>query len=340
MFDECLTYDDVLIIPQFSDITHRDDVDMRLRFKDCAILDMPVVSAPMDTVTGADMVIAMAENGCLGILHRSLSNKERAAAMQKFIAYEDKKGTRLLWGAAIPATTNFVEQAGMLALTGAKVICIDVAHGHHIIVQDAIHALRDAFEREIHIMAGSVATLEAFDALAEWGADSIRVGIGGGASCSTRVMTGHGVPSLTSVINCARSTSDALLIADGGIRCAGDIVKAIAAGADAVMLGSMLAGADEAPGDRLMLNSNKKVFRGMASESAQISRGISQPTYIEGVSRYINRTGPVKKTISMLKAGLASGMSYTGARTLDELRSKARFIRQTSNALIEGRPLA
>ena len=184
-------------------------------------------------------------------------------------------------------------------------------------------------------MAGNVATLEAFNDLADWGADSIRVGIGGGSICSTRLNTGHGVPTYQSVVDCARSDRDAKLIADGGIKNAGDIVKALAAGADFVMLGSMLAGTDESPGETFTSENKKyKVYRGMASRSAQMEwRGKSSSP--EGVSTTIPHKGSVVDILQDITGNIKSGFSYTGATSLEILQSKATFIRQTHAGQLE-----
>jgi IMP dehydrogenase len=195
-----------------------------------------------------------------------------------------------------------------------------------------LETLRNKFNNSLHIMAGNVATLEGFNDLADWGANSIRVGIGGGSICSTRLQTGHGVPTLQSVIECARSDRDARLIADGGLKTSGDVVKALAAGADAVMLGSMLAGTEEAPGC-IFVNKNGdgldyKVYRGMASRSAQMDwRGKSSSP--EGISTTVRYRGPVLDVLRDLTGGIKSGFSYSGARTLTELHTRAEFIRQT-----------
>jgi IMP dehydrogenase len=184
---------------------------------------------------------------------------------------------------------------------------------------------------DIHIMAGNVATLEAFNALALWGADSIRVGIGGGSICSTRLVTGHGVPTFQSVMDCAKSEFDAKIIADGGLKTSGDIVKALAAGADFVMLGSMLAGTDETPGEVMTNNrgTSYKVYRGMASRSAQDSwrNKSSSP---EGIATTVGYKGPVSDILSDIVGGIRSGFSYSGARNLTELHAKATFVQQTA----------
>jgi IMP dehydrogenase len=217
------------------------------------------------------------------------------------------------------------------------VICVDVAHGHHKLVERAIKTIKDAYAEAIHIMAGNVATLQAFNDLSDWGADSVRCNIGGGSICSTRIQTGHGHPGLQTVFDCAATDRDAKIIADGGIRTSGDIVKALAAGADFVMLGSLLAGTEEAPGEKIARNGHVfKKYRGMASKDAQISwRGRYSSN--EGVSAEVPFKGPVGDILDDLTNGVRSGLSYSGARSIKELQAKAMFVRQTAAGQGESR---
>jgi IMP dehydrogenase len=250
---------------------------------------------------------------------------------------------------AIGATGDYLERAHALFEVGCKAFCIDVAHGHHSSVKNALKEMRLKFGNEVHIMTGNVATLEAFNDLADWGSDSIRVGIGGGSMCSTRIRTGHGIPTLQSVMDCAKSDRDVFIVADGGIRNSGDAVKALAAGADMIMLGSILAGHDECPGDLiddkgLTYKSDKplgislfKKFRGMASREAQLKwRG--RVSVVEGESTIMPYKGAAYNTLIDLLEGIRSGVSYSGARTIRELRSKARFVTVTPQGVLENRP--
>jgi len=233
-------------------------------------------------------------------------------------------------------TSDYLERAAALYDAGVRVLCVDVAHGHHIMMKNALTELRGVLGDDLHIMAGNVGTLEGFNALADWGADSIRVGIGGGSICSTRIQTGHGIPTLQSVLECGRSDRDARLIADGGIKTSGDIVKAIAAGADFVILGSLLGGCEEAPGDTFRDRDGRcfKTYRGMASAAAQRDwRGSTAS--LEGVSTTVPCKGPVKKVVEDLVTGIRSGFSYSGARTKEELQAKAKFIIQSQASSIE-----
>jgi IMP dehydrogenase len=205
-----------------------------------------------------------------------------------------------------------------------------------------LETLRGIFGKAVHLMAGNVATLEAFNDLSDWGADSIRVGVGGGSICSTRVQTGHGVPTLQSVMDCSLSDREAVLIADGGIKNSGDMVKALAAGADAVMCGSLLAGTDETPGGILRSNDGsppRKVYRGMASREAQNAwRG--KVGSVEGVTTTVPIRGTVMDVLHDLEWGIRSGLSYTGARNLAELRAHSRFIQQSISSQAESSPHA
>ena len=222
---------------------------------------------------------------------------------------------------------------------GARTICVDVAHGHHVLVRSTLETLKKKFGDTIHIMAGNVATRDAFFDLSEWGADSIRVGIGGGSICSTRIMTGHGVPTFQSVLDCAQPLPGrprAKLIADGGIKTAGDIVKALAAGADFVMLGSMLAGTDETPGALFQRQDGTtyKMYRGMASKEAQYDwRGEARS--LEGVSTTVPGRGPVGNILKDLAQNIRSGLSYSGAKNISELQEKSEFIIQSGASQVE-----
>ena len=243
---------------------------------------------------------------------------------------------RELIGAAIGVGGDYLERARALYNAGAGFLCIDVAHGHHEMMKEALKILRAEFGDTIHIMAGNVATLGGVNDLSDWGADSVRCNIGGGSICSTRIQTGHGVPGLETIFDCAQTDRDVKIIADGGIKNSGDIVKALAAGADAVMVGSLLSGTDESPGDIYKDPDGLqwKSYRGMASKEAQVEwRG--KYSSFEGVSTRVPYRGPVGSILSDIEQGIRSGLSYSGARNIPELQAKARFIRQTSSGLSE-----
>jgi len=322
---EALTYEDILLVPQYSDIESRKDIDIGGDLDEKIHLSLPIISAPMDTVTEASMAVAMHRAGGLGIVHRY--NTITGQCKHVHAARQEVE----LVGAAVGVTGDYLERALHLADSGAKVLCVDVAHGHHKLVERAIKSIKDALHGGVHIMAGNVATPEGYKALSSWGADSIRCNVGGGSICSTRIQTGHGVPGLQTVLDCAKiKNNKTKIIADGGIRSSGDIVKAIAAGADFVMLGSMLAGTDVSPGEVLIgvLNTKRKVYRGMASKEAQFDwRGKSSSN--EGISATIPYKGKIENILADLDGGIRSGFSYSGAKNINEFQEKVKFIKQT-----------
>lgn len=351
-------FDDVLLVPQYSEIETRTAVDLSVPGFDETFarlttshdfLRSPVVGSPMDTVVGPESAAILARAGGFGVIHRYCSIEE---SVEMFLSTTQQLSeTQSLPNVmvAVGATGDYMERASALFSAGCRAFCIDVAHGHHAHTRKAIEALRKSYGDSIHIMTGNVATLEAFNDIADWGADSIRVGIGGGSMCTTRIRTGHGIPTLQSVIDCAKSDRDVFIVADGGIRNSGDAVKALAAGADMVMLGSILAGHDESPGEivdkRGFPHSPRwksgiplfKKFRGMASREAQLEwRGKVSVT--EGESSLAPYRGPLQNTLLELSDGVKSGLSYSGARTIRELRSKARFVSVSSNAVKENGP--
>ena len=322
--EETVCFDDVLLKPQYSDIKSRSEVDIGNDLGGQHYY-LPIISSPMDTVTEESMCMAMASRGGLGVIHRYNTIDDQQRMIEGL--YNQISNVAV----AIGVSDDFKKRASACVTSGASTLCIDVAHGHHALVEEAIKTLKDKYGENVHVMAGNVATLEAFNDLADWGADSIRVGVGGGSICSTRIQTGHGVPTLQSVLDCAKTDRNALLIADGGFKTSGDVVKALAAGADFVMLGSMLAATDESPGETYISADGKryKVYRGMASKEAQMDwRG--KTASLEGVSTTVPYKGSVELVLAELEQGIRSGFSYTGARTLAELQTKAEFIKQTS----------
>ena len=325
-----LCFDDVLLERQYSDIKTRDDIKLNsVLQKDDGqlIFKVPIISSPMDTVTETHMATALGMGGGLGIVHRYNTISEQSKIVREV-------SPCATIGAAIGVTNDYYERAKSLIDSGALVLCLDVAHGHHVMVRNALIKLKKEFN-SVHIMAGNVATLEAFNDLADWGADSIRCGIGGGSICTTRIQTGHGKPTFQTILDCSQSDRDVKLIADGGIKTSGDIVKALAAGADFVMLGSLLAGTEQAPGEIIKQQGLRhKVYRGMASKEAQFDwRG--KTSSFEGVSSIVPYKGSVLNILKDLKKGIQSGLSYTGARTLEEFRNKAVLTIQSTASQIE-----
>lgn len=326
---EALTYNDVLLVPQYSDIRSRSEISLQSNLGDIEC-ELPIIASPMDTISETQMAIEMGILGGLAVVHR-YNTVERQCDMVM-----DINTTSAAAFAAIGTSGDYLERATALTNAGVRGLCVDVAHGHHILMKEALRKLRITLGDTVHIMAGNVATLEGYNDLVDWGADSVRCNIGGGSICSTRIQTGHGIPGLQTIIDCASTTARKVpIIADGGIRNSGDIVKALAAGADFVMLGSLLAGTDETPGDIINTRKGKvKAYRGMASADAQIDwRG--KTSSLEGIATTVSCKGPVDDVISELVRGIRSGLSYSGARSITELQAKAEFIRQTSSGQAE-----
>lgn len=269
-------------------------------------------------------------------------------------ASRDSKG-RLLAAAAIGVREESIRRAELLVKAGVDVIVIDVAHGHTEMVINMVKRLRRTYGDELEIVAGNVVTPEGVEDLVSAGVDAVKVGIGPGSVCTTRIVAGVGVPQLTAIMICSEKARelDTPIIADGGIRYSGDIVKALAAGASTVMIGRLLAGTDESPGAIVVRNGRKyKIYRGMASLYAMLGREVRETGneaealldaseysyYAEGVEAYVPYTGSVSEVIKQLVAGLRSGMSYLGARDIDELKRNAVFIRITESGFKESLP--
>ena len=328
-----ICFDDVLLVPQYSEIESRYKIKIGNKLSDDIELNLPIISAPMDTVTETSMAITMYKEGALGIIHRYNSIEEQCVLVRKSFPGLIKVG------AAVGVTGDYLERALELVEASVRVICVDIAHGHHVLMKNALKNLKNKLPSHIHICAGNVATSKAFLDLASWGADSIKVGIGGGSICSTRIQTGHGAPTLQSVLDCqfASAQTGVKLIADGGIKNSGDIVKALAAGADFVMLGSLLSGTKESPGEIIptpstaigLSSKRMKIYRGMASKEAQRDWKGSVSSQ-EGVSTHVPYKGSVEDILCDLEVGIRSGFSYSGAKTLTELQERAIFIQQTS----------
>tara|TARA_A100001391_G_scaffold153320_1_gene111115 strand:- start:246 stop:1286 length:1041 start_codon:yes stop_codon:yes gene_type:complete len=331
-FKEAVTYDDMLLVPQYSDITSRSEVDIgnSLGVKD---LSLPIMSSPMDTVSEVDMAVAMDKSGGMAVIHRYNTIEEQSSLVRK--VYKETQGWANL-AAAIGVTGDYLERAEALIGSGIDTLCVDVAHGHHLLMKKALEQLRKEYDKHIYIIAGNVCTLEGINDVADWGADAVRCNIGGGSICSTRIVTGHGLPGLQTIFDCARTDREVAIIADGGIKTSGDIVKALAAGADFVMCGSLLAGTTESPGSIVSLPDGTRVkeYRGMASKDAQLDWRNKSSTP-EGVASYIPYKGSVLDILENLEGGIRSGFSYSGARDLAELRRKVEWARQTSAGTLE-----
>lgn len=327
-----LTFDDVLIIPARSDIRSRRDPRLTSKVTKNFSIETPIVSANMDMVTEYDMAFAMHTLGGMGILHRFISIDEQASQARRL-----KEAGLTAISASVGVGEEFKTRAKALIDAGVNIITIDIAHGHSVQMMETMKWLKDQHP-QIDIIAGNLATPDAARDLIEAGADAIKVGIGPGSMCTTRIITGCGVPQLTAIALCAEIADSygVPVIADGGIRTSGDMVKAFAAGASTVMLGSMLSGTIETPGE---IKNGKKQYRGMASRSAQDSwrGGVPEGMAPEGESTQVNVKGHVKDVILEIAGGIRSGMSYINATTIAEIREKASFIEMSANGVAESR---
>jgi IMP dehydrogenase len=323
------SYDDVLLVPQYSEIRSRSEIDISSDLGKGVKLQLPILASPMDTISEGAMGNVMGQAGGTAIIHRYNTIEEQSTEVQKVTS-------PAVVGGAIGVSGDYIDRASALADAGATFLCIDVAHGHHIMMKEALWELRLMFGDDYHIMAGNVATLQGINDLADWGADSVRCNIGGGSICSTRIQTGHGLPGLQTIIECAKTDRDVKIIADGGIKNSGDMVKALAAGADAVMVGSLLAGTTETPGEihMNMKGTRWKTYRGMASKEAQIDWKGKYSSF-EGVVSRVPHQGPVSVILEDLERGIRSGFSYTGAHNLHMLHMRAQFVIQTVSGLSE-----
>jgi IMP dehydrogenase len=329
-----LCFDDILLVPQISNIRSRKEIDLMMHG-----YSFPVVASPMDTVCDYKMASTIANYGGIGFIHRYMDKSDQLLQLQQALMLTQdqyKDGVGIAISSIDVFDTEYIESAMHL---GCVWFCIDTANGHNELAVKAVNMLKE-YGSNIKVMAGNVATQDGYKYLAMAGADAVRVGIGGGSACTTRIVTGHGVPTLQSVMDCYDAKLDlgldTMIVADGGIKSQGDIVKAFAAGADMVMLGSMLAGTDESPGEVI---DGHKIFRGMASAEAQIDwRG--EVSVAEGISTEIPYKGSVINIFHNIENGLRSGCSYTGVSHLAELSESAIFTVVTSNSLNESRPHA
>lgn len=355
-----ITFDDVLLIPAESHVLPN-EVDLSTKLADNIKLNIPLISAGMDTVTEGAMAIAMALQGGLGVVHKNMSIQAQAGEVANVksvvvpsnatkAAVDDQN--RLLCAAAVGVTSDTFERAEALLEAGADAIVIDTAHGHSAGVLRKIKEFREHFPKQT-LIAGNVATGDATRALFDAGVDVVKVGIGPGSICTTRIVAGVGVPQITAIYDAASAAREyhKPIIADGGIKYSGDVVKALAAGGNAVMLGSMLSGTTEAPGDIFEENGKKfKRYRGMGSVGAMAQAHGSSDRYFqggvneanklvpEGVEARVEYKGDVSDVVFQIDGGLRSGMGYCGAANIPELIEKAQFVQITNAGLRESHP--
>ena len=335
---EALTFDDVLLLPRFSKVLPS-DTDISLNLTKNIKLKTPFLSSAMDTVTEYPMAIAMAKSGGIGIIHRNLDIKKQSKEVEKV------KRKKLFVGAAIGTNKDDLKRAKSLIDNGVDLIVIDTAHGDS---KKVLKTLSKVKKNKIPICVGNIATAEAAKRLFNSGADIIKVGIGPGSICTTRMVAGIGVPQISAImeVHNALKGKKIKIISDGGIKFSGDIAKAIAAGADAIMMGSIFAGTQESPGKKFKIkNKFYKQYRGMGSigaMSAGSSNRYFQKNYKdkskfvpEGVEGRVEYKGNVSKIIYQLKGGLRSSMGYIGAKKLEDIKKNAKFIKITKAGFYE-----
>jgi len=362
---KALSYDDVLLVPNQSNVISRSNANTHSELflsRKPWKKRQPLIASPMSTVCDIEMCLEMDKLGCTGILHRGTPYNDinkRASAIKTL------SDSGVFFGVA--CKSKDFEHALMCADAGTPMICIDVANGHSDMVINFVRKLKAQLP-DVHIMAGNVATMDGFRALANVGVDSVRVGIGGGHACTTRVNTGVGVPTFQSVLDCVEwrdgHCPEVNVIADGGCDNAGDVAKAIAAGADFVMAGSLFAGTSASPGEVLWRNSitggvtkvlplvhpsemttiepsftQVKEYKGMASYEVQAGQGHDKRKIVpEGVSTYVKYQGSTEETVRLLLGGIRSAMSYCNAHTMFEFQSNAEFCEITNGGLMESKP--
>ena len=337
---EALTFDDVTLAPSYSEILPSEVSTTTFLSKNFKI-KIPLISSAMDTVTESKMAIAVAKAGGIGVIHRNLDIKKQILEVRKV-----KK--KLLVGAAVGAGPLEYERAKSLIKENVNLIVVDTAHGHTKKVADIIKKIKKLKNKDILLCAGNIATADAANFLAKLGVDIIKVGIGPGSICTTRLVAGIGVPQLSAILDVKKGlkNKNVKIIADGGIKFSGDIAKALSAGADAIMIGSLFAGTDESPGKIVKKNGKLfKNFRGMGSIGA-MNKGSAdryfqkkhkdKSKYVpEGVEGYVKYKGPVDKIIFKLIGGLKSSMGYLGSRQIINLRRKPKFVKITKAGFYE-----
>jgi len=331
------SYDDVLLKPLKSEIRSRSDVSLKTQLAKNLTLDLPIISSNMDTVTGEKMAVSLGKLGGIGILPRFNSLELQIQTLLNV----KKEGVRV--GCSLGIKEGYEEKAQQLINSGCDLLVIDVAHGHMQQVIEVTNKIKNKFPN-LPLVSGNVATFEAADDLFKSGADIVKVGIGPGSICTTRIQTGHGVPQITALFEASKASKkhQKTLIADGGIKNSGDIVKALGAGASAVMLGNMLAGTNEAPGEILEVNGKKykKYFGSTSLEQKQKHLEMQKNdsnylNHIEGVSGAVEFSGDLEKLVIELKSGISSGLSYSGALNIFEFHQKAKFISITPSGFLE-----
>lgn len=354
-----LTFDDVQIIPEYSEVVNRNNCCLKTKLSKRYGLVIPIVSSPMDTVTESKMAIEMIKLGGCGIIHRFMSIDKQVKEVVKTSTFitEDIWES---WGIphddwhteikqipiafAVGVIDDYIDRATRCVTAGANIVCIDVAHGNTLLVKNAIKELRIKLPIHVDIIAGNVATRNGARNLCTWGIDGIRVGIGNGSLCTSRIKTGVGIPQISALIDCSDVADeyDAPIISDGGMKTPGDVAKAMAAGASTVMLGSLLSGTKESPGEVLKDGAwpNERLYkkyRGSASLDSKLAHNLDGKN-VEGQSAMVLYKGKTKRIITDIEFGIKSSMSYVGVTTVDEFIMKSVFQQVTQNGYIEAQP--
>jgi len=328
------SFDDVIIVPKYNKVLSRKDVSLRTRVTRNHSIDIPILAANMDTICESEMAIALGKLGGLGVLHRFMTIEKQAEEVRKV------KQEGLLCAAAI-GVRDYQERAKALANSGLDILVIDIAHGHSKYAGKTLDYLKENYPK-IDVMAGNIATKDAAEYFLTKGADAIKVGIGAGSLCTTRLMTGAGVPQITAIMDAYEATQGKIPIcADQAIRTSGDIVKAIGAGSNTVMCGFVLSGTYETPGEIAEKDGHKfKLYRGSASYDVSLKNKGSEENIIsvEGTQTLIPYKGPIAPIVREILGGLASGMTYVGARDIDSLVGKADFIEISPAGFRESTP--
>lgn len=340
-FPLALSYDDVLLVPQYSEIDSRSDVDLSTQITPRVRLQIPIISANMSDVTGVEMAVAIGKLGGLGVLPRFITIESQANMVAKV------KKQNVLVGAAI-GIRDWEERSQALVKAGCDILFLDVAHGHMRKAIETTKNLKNVFGKFVDIVSGNVATNQAAYDLFKAGADCVKVGIGPGSICTTRIVTGCGVPQITAILEAKEAAIrfKKTIIADGGVKNSGDIVKGLAAGANAIMCGNLIAGTKEAPGK--LIKKEGKIFKtynastSLAEKKNHIKANNNlSPNYImqiEGIESLIPYKGPLEALVKRITANVRSGLSYSGAKNIQELQKKAKFTRITFQALKESLP--
>ena len=338
---EALTFDDVTLVPKNSEILPS-EVDTSVKLTEYLKLKIPLLSSAMDTITENRMAISIAKAGGIGIIHRNMDIKKQVLEIKKV------KKQKLLVGAAVGAGPNEFKRAEMILKENIDIIVVDTAHGHTKKVSEIIKFIKKKKSKKTALCAGNIATPEAAKFLLKLGVDIIKVGIGPGSICTTRLVAGIGVPQLSAILNVRNGIKNkkVKIISDGGIKYSGDLAKAFAAGADAVMIGSLFAGTDETPGKLIKRNGKLfKSFRGMGSVGAmnkgsadryfQTKQKDSSKYVPEGVEGFAKYKGDVESIIYKLIGGLRSSMGYLGSKNITKLRIKPNFVKITKAGFYE-----